>query len=850
MFRTSSGRLAAPLLLSALLAGCGGSAISTSPTLPPAAVEYFDGKLPQWRLTMADRQVMLTVLADDLVHVAYAAELQPGLPYLSPMVSARRFNGPATVSHDAAAGVLTTPAMTIRLVGSCWQVDSKSRPLTRICVSDWDDEQMSLKLSREGAQDIYGLGQQLSSDRQQLSWLGLKRESPSPFGNVMGYSNIMASGDTQVPVAYVVGKGSDGYGLFVDSPYALRFGFDGDEWTVNSAEGRLGLMLFGGQDLAELRRDYLALTGTPPVPPLKAFGLWVSEYGYDSWQELDTKLTSLRAAGLPVDGAVLDLQWYGGILKESELTATGGLSWDERNFPDPRRKLADYAESGLGIMVIEQSYVGAAQPVHHQLADKRLLAMNCPSPCTKASRLESNPWWGIGGMLDWSNPKAREFWHDQKRAPLIDDGVMGHWTDLGEPEVYNSDAFYAGFDWYGEKVTGHRDIHNLYNFHWSQGIAENTARSHADRRPWILSRSGTAGSQRFGVALWSGDVASSFAALAAHPAAQGNMSLSGFDYYGSDIGGFHRGPYRSGPVLDSLYTRWLANSVLSDIPLRPHANNLCNCTQTTPDRVGELASNKANLELRYRLTPYLYSLAHQAWAEGEAIFPPLAYHFPLDGGARNETQTHMVGPWLATTAIIDDKAEVSSYLPPGRWRDFHRPQLARDGGRIDVAVVRDGALMAPLYVREGAIVPLLAEVPDYLARTDDNGIKWFKPLLIRTLPGAAESRFVLVEDDGQSRGYERGLVARTAIDAMRDPLGVYRLNLIPDNQTGATASRQLSIEVLGAPLAPSSVVVNGQPLAPITAGSNGRGWFASAGGLTVQLGEVSVDARQALVIRP
>ena len=850
MFLTAQGRFAAPLLLSVLLSGCGGSAMTSSPKPGSAELEYFDGQLPQWRLTVAEGQIMLTVLADDLVHLAYGHELQPGQPFFSPMVAKRSFTGPATVSHDAAAGVLTTPAMTIRLVGSCWQVDSKTRPLTRICVSDWDDEEMNLTLSREGAQDIYGLGQQLSSERQQLSWLGLKRESPSPFGNVMGYSNIMASGDTQVPVAYVVGKGSDGYGLFVDSPYALRFGFDGDEWTVNSADGRLGLMLFGGQDLAELRRDYLALTGTPPVPPLKAFGLWISEYGYDNWQELDEKLASLRNVGIPVDGAVLDLQWYGGVVKGSEYTPAGGLTWDQTNYPNPRQKLAEYGSSGIGIMLIEQSYIGAAQPVHHTLAEQRMLAMDCPSPCTTATRLGDNPWWGIGGMLDWSNPKAREFWHDRKRAPLINDGILGHWTDLGEPEVYDSNALYAGFDWYGETAQGHRDIHNLYNFLWSQGIAENTARSHGDRRPWILSRSGTAGSQRFGVALWSGDVASSFAALAAHPAAQGNMSLSGFDYYGSDIGGFHRGPYRSGPVLDSLYTRWLANSVLSDIPLRPHANNLCNCTQTTPDQVGDLASNKANLELRYRLVPYLYSLAHQAWANGEAIFPPLAYHFPRDAGARDEAQTRMVGPWLATTAIIDNEAEVSSYLPPGRWLDFHQPQQHRDGGRADVAVARDGILMAPLYLREGAIVPLLAEAPAYLARTDDNSVKWFKPLLIRTLPVSAQSQFVMIEDDGQSRGYQRGLVARTTITAVRNNDRSYQLNLTPANQTGATASRQLSIEVLGAPALPSSVEVNGQPLLPINAASKDRGWFASAGGVTVQLGEISVDAQQTLVIRP
>lgn len=828
----------------AILVGLGwaSGAVAAAPHLT-----YLPSATPQLRMDLDGEQIMVTLLQDDMLHVAYGPHLVAGTPYFSPMIANPAFKTP-NVHWEAATQTLSTPRLAVVPDKGCLRIsdlgEKPARVLTQLCLTEASKTQLKLSLSAEKNTEVLGLGQQLSTLRSTPSWLGQKRRPGEEMGNAMVSSDIAASGDTQVPVAYVLGEGRRNYGLFFDTPYPLKFDFTDALWRVQSPAPEMGVFVFVGADLKSLRRSYLQLTGAPPVPPLKAFGMWISEYGYDNWGELDDKLKTLAQNNFPVDGAVLDLQWFGGIYSGSEETPMGGLSWDTRNFPEPAKKLAEYGARGVGIVLIEESYVGSARPEHRELAQRGFLAKDCAPPCARPAHLESNSWWGIGGMIDWSNPEAGAWWHTSKRAPLINDGVLGHWTDLGEPEQYAGNGQYFGYDWYDRHVTGHRDVHNLYNFFWSQGIANALAHSHPTHRPWILSRSGTAGSQRFGVAMWSGDVASSFAALDAQMTAQANMSLSGFDFYGSDVGGFQRQSINR-KNLDTLYTRWFATSALLDVPLRPHAQNLCNCTETAPDRVGDRASNLAALTLRYRLTPYLYSLAHAAHKSGEVVFPPLVYHFQDDRAARKVVTTKMIGPWLLFGALSTSADTHATYLPQGTWTDFYTPErrVSSVGAYHTQSVLVDGHVRAPLFLRAGAIVPLLREAPHTLGIVGGTGIHWFSDLVIRTVPAPAESRFVLVEDDGISRAYETGQGVKTQLSAQETTPGHYRLAVTPENAQGMNATRTLTLEVMtgGTPI--TQVRVNDQALTRTA-------WSAENGQVTVRLGTHPVSEALVVTLAP
>jgi alpha-glucosidase len=346
-------------------------------------------------------------------------------------------------------------------------------------------------------------------------------------------------------------------------------------------------------------------------------------------------------------------------------------------------------------------------------------------------------WWGKGGMIDWTTEASRDFWHDYRRQALIAMGVMGHWTDLGEPEMV-SPAFRYGPDGMTEA-----QVHQSYNVLWAEGIFDGYRRNSPEKRPFILSRSGGMGMQMYGAAMWSGDTSGDFGSLAAQMPQQTHMMWSGIDYYGSDVGGFHRAALGAYPgsheaLTNEVYTQWLAYAALFEVPVRPHTENLCNCKETAPDRIGDVASNLANLRLRYDMLPYYYSLAHQAWLLGEPVFPSLDYWYPEDPNTRGLGHEKMIGSELVAAAVAEPGAsEVALYLPAGNWYEFRSGALTESAGEtFTLDIHRGGLLELPVFARDGAIVPMAGGVLRVFGSAP-NGFDWY-------------------DDDGASTAYQQG----------------------------------------------------------------------------------------------
>lgn len=566
-------------------------------------------------------------------------------------------------------------------------------------------------------ENFYGLGEQFFDPGVvNGDWAGRKRTPGCEFGNMLVKFHGGAVGNAQFPIFYCVGDDHQNFAVFIDdtSPHTWDFTqaeqSDADgvrRWTLTVPPRTEPLRWFviTGDDLPSLRRQYMELVGKPPVPPRKMFGLWLSEYGYNDWNELDDKLRTLRANHFPIDGFVLDLQWFGDIRKEYKGSQMGNVDWDLDKFPNPKQKIAELRDKvGVGVTVIEESYVDMHLPEYKTMSSKGYLVKtdNRKAP----ARIES--WWGNGGMIDWTNENGADYWHDQKRQPLIEDGVMGHWTDLGEPEAYRADFWYANPT--APSHHDHKYVHNLFNFRWLESIARCYERHHESRPPFIMSRSGTSGIQRFGASMWSGDIGSNLDSLAAHLNVQMHMSMSGIDYFGSDIGGFRRDSLM-GDDEDEMYTRWFAHSCMLDVPLRPHTSNTENLYETAPDRVGDLKSNLFNLRRRYALTPYLVSLAQQAAETGEPIFPPLVYYYQDDDRVREMADQKMIGRDLMVVMDVKPgQRRTSVYLPAGDWYDFETGKYyPGDKGR-DVAIDPtrpDGIFTLPLFARAGAIIPMM-----------------------------------------------------------------------------------------------------------------------------------------------
>jgi alpha-glucosidase len=282
----------------------------------------------------------------------------------------------------------------------------------------------------------------------------------------------------------VKGATTENYAVFFDNTRRHRWDFtSASQWNVETSGGALRFYVMAGPDLLDLRKDYMGLVGRPQVPPKRMFGLWISEFGYDNWAELDSKLATLRSNQFPLDGFVLDLQWFGGIPSVTGQCAIGSLNFDTNAFPDPAATIQGLArDQGVGIMLIEEAYVCTELPEHAALR-----AENCLVTTGVESTQPTvvNGFFGSGGIIDYTNDACGAFVHDFRRQALIDLGVIGHWTDLGEPEVRDPNGGYA--------VGSHREAHNLFNFRWLRGIHSGYRTDDSDQRPFMMSRSGAAG---------------------------------------------------------------------------------------------------------------------------------------------------------------------------------------------------------------------------------------------------------------------------------------------------------------------------------------------------------------------
>lgn len=626
-------------------------------------------------------------------------------------------------------------------------------PILQICPKSFKNDEKTVEFKQFEVEKVYGLGQKfVKPNSPNGDWISHGERVPGDFGNVMEGFDGGLTGNTQFPIFYGFRPNQNSYALFLDHIYKQYWKIGTNKSELRTRGDAVRFTLFMDHSLLELRKKYMRLVGKAPVPPRKAFGLWVSEYGFDDWSELDQKLESLKKNQFPLDGFVMDLQWFGGITPNSPDSNMGSLTWDEQNFPYYKEKIQRLAEDHIELILIEEPYVAENLEEFAALKERGFLVKNQSGEPTI---LNSNPWWGRGSMIDYSNPEAGDFFFDYRRLDLIGDGIFGHWTDLGEPEIYDPEGLYHGIDGMEGDTTRHQDNHNLYNYLWHKSIYDGYVRHGIDKRLFLMSRSGAPGIQKFGASMWSGDIGARLSSLATHMNAQMHLSFSGIDYYGSDIGGFHRGAAQED--INEVYTRWFANSAWVDVPVRPHTENLCNCKETSPDLIGDIESNLYNIRNRYRLIPYYYSLAHKISETGAPLMAPLVMHFQEDPIVADIADQKMIGEDLMVVTETRSKSLYKDvYLPKGDWFDYRTGAfLSSEGGWLkSVPLYEDGIFRLPVFVKAGGILPTMAvdgatdAFGAFEVTKEEKGIEIFQ--------GPAPTEFLVVEDDGRTNAYKSG----------------------------------------------------------------------------------------------
>jgi alpha-glucosidase len=429
-------------------------------------------------------------------------------------------------------------------------------------------------------------------------------------------------------------------------------------------------------------------------------------------------------------------------------------------------------------------------------------------------------------MIDWSNPQAGAYWHRTKRQKLVDLGIVGHWTDLGEPEMYRHVDIVDGKKVY-TIPSNEAETHNLFSLDWHESIFKGYQAAGSTQRPFMLSRSGGPGMQKYGAAMWSGDIGSKFEDLATHYNVQMQMSLSGQDYFGADIGGFHREDLDGD--LNELYTQWFADASAFDVPVRPHTEDLDKTHNTAPDRIGDPASNLASIRERYELSPYYYSLAHLAYADAEPVVPPVFFYYPSQSDRTLGSEKLIGHDLLVALVAKSGEKSRSVYLPPGDWVDFRSFDWYQGSERVidSYPVYRDGRFELPIFARAGAIIPEMRvddQTMNILGKRLD-GVTHTE-LIARVFASPTQTRFTVSEDDGATIAYQKGAMAQTEISQIfsgdheeveiAPTSGKYTYE---DPNTGAQvespSSRQFEIELVVPKLASHAAVrvaLNGELL--------------------------------------
>lgn len=485
--------------------------------------------------------------------------------------------------------------------------------------------------------------------------------------------------------------------------------------TWNFPGSSADIYLMPAATLYEAADAYAQLSGPPTVPPRWTFGYLQSRWGWQDRAYIDDTLKQFIDRKLPVDAFIFDFEWYTKqpdyqLAPEGE-TNFSDFGWNATLFPDPAAQLADYKAQGVHFVGIRKPRLGDSETL------KMMHAKGWDMPQGRGFDAR---------VLDFKNPDARA-WYARHLKPLLDAGVDGWWDDEGE----------LTFTTY---------------YYWNEAQSDALAQYRPGARLWTIDRAFQPGLQRFGAAAWTGDIESTWAALAKTPTDLLNWSLAGMPYGGCDIGGFQ------GTDTPELLTRWMEAGVFFPV-MRAHSTR--EVQPRFPWLYGpdaEAAIRKA-LELRYRLIPVFYSLAHEAHQTGAPLMRPLVMEFPDDTNVANLSSQWLIGRDLMAAPMLSPGTNRAVYLPHDTWYRFDSSAKLNGGRSMDVNVALDEI---PVYVRAGTILPLAPAIQ----HTDQlpGG-----PLELQIYPGK-DARFTLVEDDGLTTAYLKGRVRRTTFtwnDAQR-----------------------------------------------------------------------------------
>ena len=460
--------------------------------------------------------------------------------------------------------------------------------------------------------------------------------------------------------------------------------------SYRADDGDLDYYVLAGPTVPDVTRRFSWLTGGQAFAPRWSLGFAMTSMTIADAPDADARISAF-VADCKTHGIRCNSFHFG-----SGYTSIGPrryvFNWNREKFPDPAATMARLKQAGMQPVTNIKPCLLDDHPRLDEAKAGGLLVADAITGEPAVAQF----WDGLGFHIDFTNPKARDWWAKGLKTALLDYGVTSVWNDNNEYEIWDEDAVCAGdgrpFPQSLARPAQPLLMHKL--------AYETQAANSPSKRPHVITRGGGAGIARYGQ-TWTGDNETAWKTLRFNLTQGLNMSLSGLFNIGHDVGGFH-GPV-PGPELFcrfvefcALWPRMVMNSWKD--------NGTVNLPWMHPQVLPQV---RAAIELRHRLVPYLYTQMWRAAGENEPAVRPLLWDFPADAAARDVEDAFMLGPDLLVAPVLEEGSTqriVDLPMHPGGWYDWHDGSHL-EGGR---AVTVDAPLgRLPLFARAGAVIPVV-----------------------------------------------------------------------------------------------------------------------------------------------
>ncbi len=509
----------------------------------------------------------------------------------------------------------------------------------------------------------------------------------------------LAHRNSQASVPFYVS--SRGYGFFWNNPAIgmAAFGTNKTEWYAKRTK-KLDYLITAGDTPAEIEAQYSLATGRTPMMPDYGLGYWQCKLRYRTQEELLAVAREHKRRGLPMDAIVIDFFHW---------TMQGDFKFEPLDWPDPEGMVKELKKLGIETVVSVWPTVDERSENFGRMAEQGYLV--------NADRGNQNhmTWMGNTVFYDATHPGAQRYVWERCRENYYQKGIRCFWLDEAEPEYGPYD-----FDNYRYYAGPALQCSNIYPVGYAKGFYEGL-KAEGEKEILSLVRCAWAGSQKYGVLTWSGDIYSSFRSMREQLQAGLSMSMAGIPWWTSDIGGFLGGDIQD-PGFRELLVRWFAWGAFCPV-FRMHGerspwhereqefrNGVRQLTSGQDNEVWSFGEDNYQILTKYlfvreRLRPYIRDCMRAASESGAPVMRPLFYDFPEDKACWSVEDSYMFGPDLLVSPVMEAGAlEREIYLPAGaEWTDAYTKKVYEGGRRIIVPAPLD---IIPVMIRAGRDLPV------------------------------------------------------------------------------------------------------------------------------------------------